>query len=213
MIKGCLTLPFRILATVLVVGAIYLGWVNRTGLKQWVHEMTADPGSGTAEAESPEALVRTAAARLDSLARGRADSIVLGPRETEALVAEEVARRAGTFADSVSVELRDGEVAIRARIDASRLPPGSLGPVSGWIEGRRTVEIRGPLALLRLGTGEWRITQVTVARVPLPRPVWEPVLGLVLPGATNSFTFPLERWITGVRVTPAGTILYGGGGR
>ncbi|MGE3617068.1 MAG: hypothetical protein AB7L66_14450, partial [Gemmatimonadales bacterium] len=208
-IKGCLTLPFRLLGLAIMIALGYLAWTHRAEVKRWVHEMTAEPGSLPAEAESPAQLIRVAEARLDSVVRRRADSVLLSPRETEALVVEEVARRLGTLADSVSVQLGDGSVSLRGRIDPARLPANSLGPLRDWLEGPRMVEVGGPIGLLRVGTGEWRISSVSVSRVPLPRPLWEPLLAAVLPGARTSLTFPVDQRVTGVRVTPRGTVLYG----
>ncbi len=213
MISGCLSLPARLLSLVVVAGLLYLGWVNRDEVRRWVNRMTADPAPSSAEAPPPGALIETAAARLDSLARGRADSVVLGVPEVTAIVAAELEQRAAGLVDSVSVDLSEGEVAVRAQVDADRLPAGSLGPLAEWITGRQTVRVSGPLNLLRLGTGEWRIEQVTVRGLPLPRPLWERMLALVVPGARSSLTFPVDQWITGVRMTPRGAILYGEGRR
>ena len=213
MIKGCLTLPFRILATVVAAGALYLVWINRDEVKRWVHQLTAESVAGPAEAESVAALTSRATARLDSLARGRVDSILLAPAEIEALVIGEISRRAGTLVDSVSLELGDGEATLRGQIDPAQLPAGAVGPLGSWLEGRKAVEVRGPLGLLRLGTGEWRIEQVLVGRIPLPRPLWARLVSPLLPGTGSSVIFPVERWVTGIRVTPTGAVLYGGGGR
>jgi hypothetical protein len=174
--------------------------------------MTAEPVVGPpAEAPPPAVLLESAFARLDSLARGRADSVVVPGVEMTALVSAELDRRAGGLADSVTVELGDGELSVRARVDATRLPPGALGPLVDWVKGRQVVRVGGPLNLLRVGRGEWRIEQVTVRGLPLPRPLWERLIGVVVPGARSAVTFPLDQWITGIRVTPSGTILYGRG--
>jgi len=212
-ISGCLSLPARLLSLGLLAGVIYVGWVNRDEVRRWINRKTADPVVPAAEAVPPGALVETAAARLDSLARRRADSVILDEAEVTAMVAAELERRAAGLMDSVTVSLTDGEVAVRALVDADRLPAGSLGPLAEWIKGRQSVKVSGPLNLLRLGTGEWRIDQVTVRGLPLPRPLWERMLSLVVPGARSSFTFPVDQWITGIRMTPNGAILYGQGRR
>jgi hypothetical protein len=210
MILSCLAWPARLVGTAGLVGIGYLGWVNRAEIRRWVHQVTAEPAPPPDDTVTPVELRRRAEARLDSLARGRADSVVLTPREVATMVVAEVDRRALGVADSVAVELLDGGVAIRAQVDAARLPKGALGPLAEWVSGRETVAVRGPLVLRRLGTAEWRVDQVTIRGVPLPRGLWERLLTLVVPGASGTLSFPVDRWITGIRVTPAGAVLFGG---
>ena len=210
MILSCLAWPARLMGTAALAALLYLGWVNRAEVRRWVHQVTAEAAPPPDETVTPGELRRRAATRLDSLARGRADSVVLTPREVATMVIEEVNRRAAGVADSVTVQLRDGGVAIRAQIDAARLPKAALGPLAEWITGRETVAVEGPLVLRRLGTAEWRVDQVTIRGLPLPRGLWERLLVLVVPGASGILTFPVDRWITGIRVTPGGAVLFGG---
>jgi hypothetical protein len=216
MIMSCLSAPFRLLGLLVVAGAIYIGWINRDELRRLVHRMTAEGPPPADEAVSPAILRSRASARLDSLASRRADSIMLTPGEITALVTAEVHRRFGgsgaeaaQAVDSLTVELGDGDVAVRGVVDASRLPKPTLGPVSDWINGRQSVEVRGPLSLLRVGTGQWRIDRVTVRGIPLPQPLWQPLISSVMPGSSGTITFPVDEWITGLRVTRTGAILYG----
>ena len=210
MILSCLAWPARLMGTAVLAAVLYLGWVNRADVRRWVHQRTAEPAPPPDETVTPVELRRRATARLDSLERGRADSVVLTPGEVATMVIEEVNRRSAGIADSVAVELRDGGVAIRARSDAARLPKGALGPLAEWVSGRETVVVEGPVALRRLGTAEWRLEQVTIRGLPVPRGLWERLLGLVVPGAGGTLSFPVDRWITGIRVTPGGAVLFGG---
>lgn len=209
MILSCLSAPFRLLGLVLTIGLLYLGWVNRDQVRRLVHRMTADPPPPSDVALGPTELRSRAMARLDSLARGKADSVVLTRAEVTTLVVGEVERRAGTMADSVRVDLYDGGVAVEAVVDAAALPKATLGPLADWLSGRQRIELRGALSLLKLGTGAWRIDQVTIRGLPLPRGLWERLLGSVIPGATGTISFPVDTWITGLRVVPTGAILYG----
>ncbi len=210
MILSCLAWPARLMGTALLVGIGYVGWVNRAEVRRWVHRATAAPTPPPDDTVTPVELRRRAEARLDSLARGRADSVVLTPREVATMVVAEVDRRAVGVADSVVVELLDGGVAIRAQVDAARLPKGALGPLAEWVTGRETVAVQGPLVLRRLGVAEWRVDQVTVRGLPLPRGLWERMLSLLIPGTSGTLSFPVDRWITGIRVTPEGAVLFGG---
>ena len=213
MILSCLSLPARILGLALVAGVLYLGWINRDDVRRWVHQRTAEPAPPPDVTVLPGELRSRAAAKLDSLARRRADSVLLTPREIQSLVVAEVERRARGVADSVTVELGDGVVSVRGRVDAGKLEGHNLGPLAEWLRGRQTVSVGGPVALLRLGTGQWRIETVVVRGLPVPKALWEGLLGMVIPGAGSSLTFPVDRWITGIRVTAAGAVLYGGAER
>jgi hypothetical protein len=189
---------------------LYLAWVNRDEVRRIVHRLTAEgPPPPPGPVVPIEELRDRALSRLDSLANRRADSVVLPPKEVSALVTGEVRRRAGAAADSVAVELLDGAVAVRAIIDAAKLPKAALGPLGEWISGRQPVEVRGPVAMMRLGAGQWRIDRVSVRGLPLPERLWGGALGAIAPGSSGSIVFPIDQWITGLRVTPEGAILYG----
>ncbi len=213
MILSCLSLPARLFGMALLAGVLYVGWTSRADVRRWVHERTAEPAPAPDRRLEPGELRLRAASRLDSLSRHQADSVMLTAGEIGALVVAEVERRARGVADSVIVELGDGEVAVRAQVDASRLEGRNLGPLAEWLSGRQTIVVGGPVGLVRLGTGQWRIERVAVRGLPVPKVLWERLLGLVIPGATASLTFPVDRWITGVRVTPDGAVLYGGAER
>jgi len=207
---GCLSLPARLLGAALVVGAGYLAWHNQDAIRRWIHRATAETPRPV-EAVAPEARKARIVARFDSLATRRLDSVKLSEIDVETLVADELTRQARGYADSLRIEFGNGTVAVRAQVDADRLPPGALGPLSEWIKGRQTVEVRGGLGLLRLGSAEWRIEQVLVRGVPLPKALWEKYIGVLVAGASSSLVFPVDDWITGLRVAPGSLTLYGRG--
>lgn len=208
MTLSCLSAPFRLLGVLLLIGAGYLAWINRTEIRRLVHRLTAEPPPPPDATVSAAELRDRAMARLDSLSRERVDSVIITGKEAEALVTAEVERRSGGSVDSVSVELFDGAVAVRGRVDTGRLP-ASFGPLGSLVAARERVEIRGPLDLVRVGRGEWRINQVTIRGIALPSTLWAPLLDAAVPGANTRITFPVDRWITGIRVTPEGAVLYG----
>ena len=99
MILSCLAWPARLMGTAVLAAVLYLGWVNRADVRRWVHQRTAEPAPRPDETVTPVELRRRAMARLDSLARGRADSVVLTPREVATMVIEEVNRRSAGIAN------------------------------------------------------------------------------------------------------------------
>ena len=214
MTLSCLSLPFRLLGLALFAAVLYLGWINRDEIRRVIHRATADSGAAPAPQAanpiSPAGLAERGRAKLDSLSRATVDSVVLSPAEVAAMVSGEIERQAGDATDSVTVLLDDRAVAVRGRVDASRLPREALGLLADWIKGKQTVEARGPFGLARVGFAEWRIDRVSVQGVPLPRALWGRLVSIVTPSGNGVLTIPVAKWVTGIRVAPAGVTLYGG---
>lgn len=211
--RGCLSLPFRLVGLALVAIIAWVAWGERDAIRRWLHRITAEQGAPAAPEGSPDRARERAMARLDSLARGRIDSVRLGVRELEAVVAPAVVARAGGAIDSVVLVLGDDEVAVRGRLDGDRFSRSALGPLAEWVAGREPIEARGPLVLRRLGRGEWRISTLKVRGVPLPRALGTRLAELVVPAQGGEVGFDLPAWVTGIRVTAAGVVLYGRGAR
>lgn len=207
--RGCLGLPFRLAGLAVLAFLAWVAWENRGPIRRWVHRVTAEPPPPTDAAVAPEELRRRAVARLDSLERGRADSVALTGRELEALLAPQVEARTAGALDSVALELGQAEVAVRARLDGDRLPRSGLGPLADWVAGQQRVEARGALGLRRVGVGEWQVGLIKVRGVPLPRVLWTRLAEVVAPGQGTVVTFAVPAWVTGIRVTPAAAVLYG----
>ncbi len=208
--RGCLSLPFRLLSLALTLALLYVAWLYRDDIRRWVHRATAEPGGAPpARGIDDAALAQRARARIDSVRTGRADSVLVAPAEVGALLAREVDQRARGAVDGVSVEFGDGDATVRATLDASRLPKDALGPLSEWVTGRQPFEAGGELGLRRVGLGEWRVESLRVRGVPLPKALAIRLVGLLVAGDGTSVTFALPDWVTGLRVTPAGAILYG----
>lgn len=206
--RGCLSLPFRLAAVALMALGAWVAWENRVVIRRWVHRATAE-APAPAAAGSPEELGRLARARLDSLERLAVDSVLLSSGEVEALVRAELPRRAGGALDSLRLALGDGEVTLSARVDGARLPPGALGDLADLLAGSGPVEASGPVGMRRLGVGEWRLASLRVRGVPLPRALWSRLVQQVAPGEDGSVTFELPGWVTGLRLSRGGAVLYG----
>jgi hypothetical protein len=210
--RGCLSLPFRLAFAALVVLAGWIAWEQRDRIRRWIHEVTDTPAVEQAAVPPYEERRRTGLARLDSLRRGRADSVVLTAPEVEALFVKEIEDRSDRVLDSASVRVQDGTVAVRARLDADRLPPGVMSQLAQWVAGRETVEARGTLRLRRLGVGELEVSQLRVRGVPLPRAAWTRLVESAMPeGEPGVVTFPVPEWVTGIRTSDAGIVMYGRG--
>jgi len=211
---GCLTLPFRIAGFLVVLALVVAGWwyrdeITRFGRRQLGMAEAASP-IGRPEAGAAEA----ARARMEALTRTRADSVVLTPGEVAALVAEQLRKARVAVPDSLEVELKDREVAVRARVPTDPLPASLRDILGGALRDREEVEVSGPLVLLRAGVGEFEVRRVRVRGLPVPRELVDRLLTRYLPGTSGAvLLFDVPPGVSGIRVRPAGLTLYGGGAR
>jgi hypothetical protein len=151
---------------------------------------------------------------MDALVRTGADSVVLSPSEIASLVADELRRSPAGAPDSVTVELGDREVTIRARVATAPIPAAIRDVLGSALGARETIEVGGRIGLRRAGLGEFEIGRVRVRGFPVPRDLVERLVGRYLPRIEGGqVLFALPEGITGIRVTPLGATLYGRGSR
>lgn len=206
--KGCLSLPFRLLALALLALAGYLAWINRAELRRRVHQWTADSADSTAATAVGIGEPGRAPAvhqRLLGLAGQGLDSVVLSARDLADLLAEAALARAPGAADSIRVELGRGEVTLGARVDTRRVP---LGPLGGVLRDHERVEARGRVAFLRPGLGEWELIRARVRGIPLPAEALRLLGGTFGGRDLQRFEVPLPGAVGGLRVSPAGFVIY-----
>ena len=202
----------RLVLAGLLILLLAAGWLYRGELTRYVRGVV-DPMSIARRtgAPSPDALGR-AEEKVAVLVRERPDSILLSADEVASLIARgsEILGQGGV--DSVTVELGNRRIRVRAMIDTDRIPerwrrviPGDPAP---WEE----VIAEGPLGPTRPGVAEWTLDRVIVRGLPLPAAVVARVLGRVTGRESDgrlTIGFPEE--ITGFRVRPEGVAIYRGG--
>lgn len=207
--KGCLSLPFRLLFLALLVVGGFVAWSYRDEIRRRIHEWTAGSGPadaiGRGEAARAPAVVR----KLSRLGAAGSDSVVLAAAEVAHLLAAGAEARLPGALDSIEVRLDRNEVAVRARLDTRRVPL-SFGPLAGIVNERERLEAAGPLVLRRIGLLEWEVTRVRVRGIPLPKDV----IGRLLRGAGASsaeepvLPIPVPPAVGGLRITPGGLVLF-----
>lgn len=208
--RGCLTLPFRLLLLALVASGIILAWTYHDTIRRKIHAWSAEPpptaGLGRAEPERAGEIRR----KLGGLGAGR-DSVVLSAGEVATLIAADANTRVPGALDSIEVRLGPDEVRVRGRVDTRPLGLGVASPV---LRDREWVEVEGRLAYRRAGLAEWALDRVRVRGIPVPRSAVERLLrrlsGTAAPGTAE---IPLPASVTGLRTGPHGLVLYGGGRR
>ena len=206
--RGCLSLPFRLLFLALLLLGGFVAWSYRDEIRRRIHAWSAEPNapkaSGLGRADRAPAVLR----RLDALGAGRSDSVLLSAGDVASLIAAAAAGRDRGALDSVEVRLGADEIEVRGRVDTRKLPL-SFGPLSGVVRDHERVEIGGPLVFRRSGLAEWQVARARVRGVPLPRDVVGRVLRQFGASEENVLPLPLPAAIDGLRVSPAGLVLYG----
>jgi hypothetical protein len=211
---GCITFPLRLLASLLLILGLVAGWIFRDDLLRAGRRQLglAEPPSRVG-APSPSALTAARGA-MDALVRGGADSVVLSPAEVASLLADLLSASPAGTPESLTVELGDRELTVRARVATAPIPATIRDLLGNVLGERETVEVGGQLGLRREGQGVFEVRRVRVKGFPVPADLVDRLLGRYLPateGATVLFSVP--SWVSGILVTPHGATLYGRGNR
>ena len=205
--RGCLTLPFRLLLLALFIGAGILAWSYRDEIRRRIHRWTAEPATAATEGKAEEANPAAVRRKVAQLVGGR-DSIVLIGSEVAALIAAEANARVPRAVDSIRVDLGRDEVQVRGLVDTRPLKPGLAAMV---LRDREWMEVAGRLTYRRSGIAEWEVTRVRVRGIPVPRSVVESFLRqLSGSAAPRVVELPLPAQVTGLRTGATGVVLYGG---
>lgn len=210
---GCLTAPFRLLGCVGLLVVLGLGWLYRDliiregrRLLEGGSEASADASTGRPGLRS----LRTARAKIDSLAGWRADSVVLTPAEVASLVGNGLDPAIRRELDSLRVRLLHDEIAVRARLRTARLPREALGPLTVALRETEPVEATGTLRVVEPGRGEWEIESFRIRGIPVPGDLVPGLLARTL-GRKRQDAMPVAvpAGVADIRVRPDGATLYG----
>jgi hypothetical protein len=207
--KGCLALPFRLLALALAVLGAYVAWSHRDAIRRRIHAWTAPSSSRNAEQPAGQgnaALGPTVAAKLRALGSKGRDSVLLSAEDVASLIAAAAAERLPGALDSIAVRLQQDDIEVHARVDTRRVPL-SFGPLSGVVRDREPVEAGGRLVFRQSGLAEWEVTRARVRGIPLPRNVLERLLQS-FNGSRAIVPVPLPSPVGGLRVSERGLVLY-----
>lgn len=207
---GCLTLPFRVLGLMLVVGAALGLWLYRDQTLAAVNALLGRRSSVEASGRPDRGSIRPAERKLLALREGRADSIVLSAGETATLL---LARLDPTFRRQLSdVEVRLGPDRLRVKglLATARIPRGVFGPLNAVVRDLEPVDLAGPLVMAGgPNMARWDVRELEWRGVPLPTPV----VGALVRSAINDSTatgipVALPSGTRAVRVSSSGLILY-----
>lgn len=210
---GCLSMPFKLLGVIVVVGALAIGWLYRdrlgTELRRLVGSSSVSEAPIGAGRPGTRALT-SAKSKIDSLNGWRADSVVLTPSEVASLIGAGLDPSLRRQLDSLQVELQDGAVAINAKLATSRLPRELTGPLAVALREREPVQAAGPIEVTGPGRAEWEVRSFRIRDFPIPRDAVPRLLAKAF-GDTARRTIPVRipQGIREIRVRPSGAILFG----
>ena len=209
---GCLTAPFKLIALLLFVVVLALGWLYRDrlgdmGRAAWREATGKSAPVVDTGRPSPEAL-ESAQRKVQSL--GRADSVVLTAAETASLFQRGLEPYSRAFFDSMQVRLGDGTIGITTIVRTERLPSGLLGPFGGALREREPVSADGMVRVVEAGRGAWEIRRLQFRDIPLPRDAIPRLLGRATgDSARSEVPLALPPSVRDLRVRPEGVTLYG----
>jgi hypothetical protein len=199
----------RLVFAIVLILLLAAGWLYRTEITRYVRGVV-DPMSiarrtGT---PSPQALA-SAERKIISLTAEQADSILLTADELASLMVQGTELLGVRGVDSVSVELGDRQVRVRAMIETAHLPDRIKTAIPGDPSPWEEVIAEGELAPARPGTAEWRLDRVVVRGLPLPAEL----VGRILNRATGQATdgrvqVDMPSTVGGFRVRPEGVAIY-----
>jgi hypothetical protein len=210
---GCLTAPFKLIGCLGLLLALALGWLYRDRLvREGRRLIGGGDGVSAAEATGRPGIraLKSARAKVDSLDRARADSVVLTPAEVASLVGNGLDPVLRRELDSVRVRLLDGEIALLARLRTARLPQEAVGPLAIALGNTEPIEAAGPIRVVEPGRGEWMVRSFRIRDFPLPADLVPGLLARAM-GRERRDAVPLglPGSIAEIRVRPAGATLYG----
>ena len=207
--RGCFSLPFRLLGLALLVLAGYAAWSYRREIRRQIHQWTGESPAPKAAGAGHSAGAGAVLRRIDALATAAADSVLLSADDLASLAAALAAKVVPQAVDSVEVRLDRDDVEIRARVDTRKVPV-SLGPLTSMVRDHEYVEAGGRLVFRRTGLAEWEVERVRVRGLPLPTNFVDQQIRRFAPRAgASSVPVTLPATVTGLRVTPTGLTLYG----
>ncbi len=201
----------RIISLILLAILLAAGWLYRTEITRAIRSVT-DPMSvvrrtGT---PSPEALAR-AERKVVTRTAEQPDSVLLAADELASLVVRGTELLGVQGVDSVSVELGDRSIRVRAMVDQARLPDRIRRVIPGDATGWEEVITEGELNPTRAGMAEWKLERVIVRGLPLPADLVGRVVNrLTGTDSDGRLVVKLPPEVTGFRVRPEGVAIYGG---
>lgn len=202
----------RLVMLMVLLLLLAAGWLYRDELTRWVRGRL-NPASAAARAGHPSAQALQAATRkADSLLRFRPDSILLSPNEMASIIASGARFLPAGALDSLSVELGDRTIRIRALVRTKALPPKLLDFIPVKPDSLEEVIASGTLTPVRAGVAELALTRVLVRGLPVPSELVARMVGRITGRSDDGrLEIVMPSTISGFRVRQTGVAVYRSG--
>jgi hypothetical protein len=202
----------RLIAVMVLLVLLGAGWLYRTEITRYVRGVV-DPMSVARRTGSPSPQdLASAERKVMALVAERPDSVLLTAGELASLVVQGTELLGLRGVDSVTVELGDRRMRVRAMIETSQLPDRVRAAIPGEPAPHEEVIAEGGIGPARPGTAEWELDRVIVRGLPLPADLVARILTRVTGRESDGrILVELPPEIEGFRVRPEGVAVYRGG--
>ena len=208
--RGCLTLPFRILGCLGVILLLGLGYLYRDRVLEFVHDLAREKNIPAEVVGRPtQGGAQRALDKIDSLNAWRADSVVLTAAEMASLIGAGLDPAFRNQVDSIAVTLAVGRIGLEASLLTDRIPKSVLGPLGSMVDKREHLSAAGTVELVEPGRAVWIVDRLTLGSFPFPRDMIPRLLERAMGSHSSEVPFAVPHGLRAVRVRPTGVSLFG----
>jgi hypothetical protein len=208
--RGCLTLPFRLLGCLGLIILLALGWLYRDRVMEFVRDLTGRSRSAPESVGRPTSGgARRAIDKVDSLNAWRADSVILTASEMASLIGTGLDPAFRDQIDSLAVTLGEARIGVEASLITSQIPRNVLGPLESMVGPREHLSASGTVALVEPGRAVWVVDRLSLGNFPFPRDMIPRLLERALGSHSSEVPFRVPRGIRNVKIRPSGVSLFG----
>lgn len=208
--RGCLTLPFRLLGCLGLILLLVAGYLYRDRVIQFAQDLArGKPASSEVVGRPTEGGARRALDKVDSLNAWRADSVVLTAAEMASLLGAGLDPAFRNQVDSLGVTLGEGRIGIEASLLTERIPRSVLGPLGSMVDAREHLSASGTVALVEPGRAVWIVDRLSLGSFPFPRDLIPRLLERAMGSHSSEVPFAVPHGLRAVRIRPTGVSLFG----
>lgn len=208
--RGCLTLPFRVLGCLGLLLLLVAGYLYRDRIVAFVHDLTGRNNSPAEVVGRPtEGGARRALDKIDSLSAWRADSVVLTAAEMASLIGAGMDAAFRNQVDSLAVTLGQGRIGIEASLLTDKIPRSALGPLGSMVDKREHLSAGGTVELVEPGRAVWIVDRLSLGSFPFPKDMIPILLERTMGSHSSEVPFAVPHGLGAIRIRPDGVSLFG----